>query len=497
MAPLFSVMDGSASDVLSCDGIYVAMHGRTLAGLLPPASVSPSSRVNTEQQYRNMRAAAAAAERVAKQLQSQNKDPRRASSLSPGDLRKAFTAANVPLAQEDKAVGSYTFSQVLAALDYPAWDARRGGIGDTGYSYVSPVKDQGGCGTCVAFAAAAIAEIAVAVANDTIINKNDFSEQWIFFCNRLYEPSCSIGWYMSQAKEHIRRWGAVTTFFAVYNDFFFWAPPTPYKWDRFSWLAGYHQVAVIGYNDTGQYWIAKNSWGPDWGDKGFVYISYDAELGRRGLQASSCGDGWCGTGETCSNCAKDCGACSVCGDGVCSGAETCRSCLADCGVVGRNGARYCCGDGVCSSAAGENSTLCAADCPTTACNNNRVCNYEAGERCVGPDSPGGGCADCGVCSASGPHCGDGVCSFRRKGYSESCFSCPMDCARCLDEYFCGDGLCSSDLGESAATCSRDCGTWRFPPVAPGTSLADENGGGGGGVGRRRTMRESPLRSFWG
>ncbi|KXZ49973.1 hypothetical protein GPECTOR_18g13 [Gonium pectorale] len=467
MAPLFSVMDGSASDVLSCDGIYIATDGRTLAGLLPP---------------------------VAKQLQSQNIDPRMASSLQPEELRKAFAAAKVPLAQEDKVVGSYTFSQVLAALNDPVWDSRRvAGPGNTAISYVSPVKDQGSCGACVAFAATAIAEIAVAVANESAVNTNDYSEQW---------PSCSAGWYMSAAadvlvkkgipaeanypyiarssctlyapperfpdgaftratytdlslaKQHIRQWGAVTSYFAVYNDFFDWQSPTPYKWDRVSWLSGYHQMAVVGYNDTGQYWIAKNSWGSLWGDKGYIYISYDA------------------------------------------GAETCRSCLADCGAVGRNGARYCCGDGVCSSAAGENSTLCAADCPTTACNNNRVCNYEAGERCVGPDSPGGGCADCGVCSASGPHCGDGVCSFRRKGYSESCFSCPMDCASCLDEYFCGDGLCSSDLGESAATCSRDCGTWRFPPAAPGISLADENGGGGGGAGRRRLLRASPLKSFW-
>ncbi|KXZ49994.1 hypothetical protein GPECTOR_18g15 [Gonium pectorale] len=152
MAPLFSVMDGSASDVLSCDGIYIATDGRTLAGLLPP---------------------------VAKQLQSQNIDPRTASSLQPEELRKAFAAAKVPLAQEDKAVGSYTFSQVLAALNDPVWDSRRVvGPGNTAISYVSPVKDQGSCGACVAFAATAIAEIAVAVANESAVNTNDYSEQW-------------------------------------------------------------------------------------------------------------------------------------------------------------------------------------------------------------------------------------------------------------------------------------------------------------------------------
>jgi hypothetical protein len=52
----------------------------------------------------------------------------------------------------------------------------------------------------------------------------------------------------------------------------------------------------------------------------------------------SCGDGICGSGETCSNCQFDCGVCPpVCGDGTCNGAETCTTCSADCGNCGGGG----------------------------------------------------------------------------------------------------------------------------------------------------------------
>jgi len=35
-----------------------------------------------------------------------------------------------------------------------------------------------------------------------------------------------------------------------------------------------HCVVLAGYNDTGRYWIAKNSWGPSWEDNGYFKIGY-------------------------------------------------------------------------------------------------------------------------------------------------------------------------------------------------------------------------------
>jgi C1A family cysteine protease len=39
-------------------------------------------------------------------------------------------------------------------------------------------------------------------------------------------------------------------------------------------LLGGHAVICVGYNDTKQVWIMKNSWGPNWGDKGYFYLPY-------------------------------------------------------------------------------------------------------------------------------------------------------------------------------------------------------------------------------
>jgi len=37
---------------------------------------------------------------------------------------------------------------------------------------------------------------------------------------------------------------------------------------------GFHAVTVVGYDDEEGYWIAKNSWGTDWGDAGWFKIAY-------------------------------------------------------------------------------------------------------------------------------------------------------------------------------------------------------------------------------
>jgi hypothetical protein len=39
-------------------------------------------------------------------------------------------------------------------------------------------------------------------------------------------------------------------------------------------VAGGHALCIVGYNDPGQYWIVKNSWGTSWGESGFFRIDY-------------------------------------------------------------------------------------------------------------------------------------------------------------------------------------------------------------------------------
>ncbi|EFJ42133.1 hypothetical protein VOLCADRAFT_107390 [Volvox carteri f. nagariensis] len=543
MAPIFSVLDPSAADVSDCDGIYVAR--RTLTGLVLPDGVNANTmREAGAKKFVEMQTLKTVTSKVAASLAAKGLNPRTAKTLPKATVLQAFKDAKVPLAQSSSTGGNYTYNDVLAALTYPVWDSRT--ANDTSYNYISSVKDQGGCGSCVAFAATAAAEAAVATGNNTLVNTYDFSEQWLFFCNGLYTPSCSTGWYANQAadvivkknmpyeknypyiqspsctlmsppeqraggnfsrfvyldismaKDHIRTSGAVMTYFAVYNDFFYWsATLTPYVWDGVSPLAGYHQVVTIGYNDTGSYWIAKNSWGTGWGDNGFFRISYSANVGFMsgsgdniiGLRWAPssvppsppppapvvCGDGTCSTGETCSSCAADCGACVVCGDGFCSGGETCLTCQADCGTRLSNGTLTCCGDGVCNAADGETCASCPGDCGVcSTCNRNGICEPALGEKCASGTS---GCTDCGSCSST--YCGDGKCTSARKGYTESCGTCSLDCGGCSDPLFCGDGICSSSRGETTGTCSRDCSKTMKTRVLPGVSAAATSNGNAG------------------
>jgi C1A family cysteine protease len=39
-------------------------------------------------------------------------------------------------------------------------------------------------------------------------------------------------------------------------------------------LLGGHAVALVGYNDATQRFIARNSWGTSWGDRGYFYMPY-------------------------------------------------------------------------------------------------------------------------------------------------------------------------------------------------------------------------------
>jgi hypothetical protein len=60
--------------------------------------------------------------------------------------------------------------------------------------------------------------------------------------------------------------GPMVAGMAVYQDFFSYAGGV-YRHATGN-LSGYHAISVVGYNDTGKYWICKNSWGPNWGEAG-------------------------------------------------------------------------------------------------------------------------------------------------------------------------------------------------------------------------------------
>ena len=107
------------------------------------------------------------------------------SSLSPQQRANLHTRGKLPSRGTAAAMDASTL-----ALDSPvalpaSFDWRNVG----GRAYLGPVRDQKDCGSCYAFAAAAMAEGAYNIANGRYnANCADFSEQYIAFCLGTYGP---------------------------------------------------------------------------------------------------------------------------------------------------------------------------------------------------------------------------------------------------------------------------------------------------------------------
>jgi hypothetical protein len=189
-------------------------------------------------------------------------------------------------------------------------------------NHVTPVKDQGGCGSCVSFCTAATVESMASIEKGQLL---DLSEADLHFCSS-HGASCG-GWWPDQAigqvktrgipdeacfpyaaafappppnpkcvvgpnrneravkvteagtlagivdrKNHLTNVGPCCAVLHVFNDFFSYGGGVYHHVTGAD--VGLHCVEVIGYSEAEQCWICKNSWGPGWGVGGFFKIVY-------------------------------------------------------------------------------------------------------------------------------------------------------------------------------------------------------------------------------
>ena len=199
------------------------------------------------------------------------------------------------------------------ARDYPAvWDWRE-------MEGVTPVKDQGSCGSCWDFAATGATEGNVRIQEGVVL---DLSEQQGLDCND-YGSSCDGGWAgatyyvftdpgavaeecmpyeaiegncrqrlcdkiaivdgfqyiagnVSSYKAALLE-GPISSSYTVYEDFNSYGGGCyEHTWGAYE---GGHAIVIVGWDDAmcgGEgAWICKNSWGGGWGLAGYFYIKFN------------------------------------------------------------------------------------------------------------------------------------------------------------------------------------------------------------------------------
>ena len=213
-----------------------------------------------------------------------------------------------------------TFTSVPASFDWRNVDGN-------GTSYVTPVRNQGGCGSCWAFAATAALESYTLITQNIPNTNLDLSEQILISCyntngcsggapgaalyyikttglplescfpytgydaqdgtSSVYCSQACANWQastyrilsygfvsadVSAIKDALANYGPLVTTFSVYSDFF------SYNGGIYSYTTGTYQgghaVLIVGYDDVNNCFIVKNSWGTGWGEAGFFRIDY-------------------------------------------------------------------------------------------------------------------------------------------------------------------------------------------------------------------------------
>jgi len=193
-----------------------------------------------------------------------------------------------------------------------------------GVNWMTGVRDQQSCGSCWAFGTIAAVEAIFNIEKNTTALPLDLSEQHLVSCSGA--GNCAEGGYDHLAAEYIRTsgvpletcypysaidascspctdwtenrfrildWGWVTQNYSdetaiinalqsgplvvwleVYDDFYYYTGGVYHKTPGASYEGG-HNVALVGYDTAGHYWICKNSWGTGWGDHGYFLIGHE------------------------------------------------------------------------------------------------------------------------------------------------------------------------------------------------------------------------------
>jgi hypothetical protein len=197
-----------------------------------------------------------------------------------------------------------------------------------GNSYVAIAGDQGKCGSCVAFAMMTTLESQLNIKRNTPYAPWEFSRQFVFSCGG---GDCRKGWRLSEAVEYLVNEGApdgacmpyisgvdgqdapcqlgcgdasdrafriagyetptmgfgdvetikqallkgpLLSSLILFDDFERYKGGV-YQTSRFARNRGSHAVVLVGWDDSKEAWIGRNSMGEQWGESGDFHIAWN------------------------------------------------------------------------------------------------------------------------------------------------------------------------------------------------------------------------------
>ena len=225
---------------------------------------------------------------------------------------------------DESQLSNYTIDQ-LCGFQMPSEELFRSTLNDLGESrgplpgkfnwqnQITPIRNQGSCGSCWAFGSVAVVEGAVRIFDNKSVN---LSEQWLNNCNNKgwgcrgglaafymmkngsvmescmpytakdgkcksgcaknypFKSYASLSNNVANLKNAIYNYGPI--FVSVYVDKNF----QRYKSGVFNGKAqgtNNHAVNLVGWDDSKGAWRMRNSWGTGWGEKGYMWIKYGSQ----------------------------------------------------------------------------------------------------------------------------------------------------------------------------------------------------------------------------